>query len=166
LIFSLVWMVGCKKKPVTETSIVAPAPVAAAPQAAEVPEQVQKMVANFKRVYFDTDQSDLNSGSRSALTENVAIMQSQPDIRIELQGHADERGTTDYNLALGQRRAHSVFSHMKTTGISAQRLRVVSYGEERPATMGGSEAAWSQNRRCEFVITWGGDGGVEGTTGG
>ena len=95
---------GCKKPAPPEAPIVAPPAPAPAPVAAPVPEPVVEMVKNFQRVYFDFDSAALSDDSKSALVENAAIMQANTDIRIELQGHADERGTTDYNLALGQRR--------------------------------------------------------------
>jgi len=94
-------------------------------------------------------------------------MRQHNDIKVEVQGHADERGTTDYNLALGERRASAVYSYLSGAGgVSSARLKKISYGEERPLASGSAEAAWSKNRRCEFVITWGGVQSVRGTTGG
>ena len=81
-----------------------------------------------------------------------------------MQGHTDERGTTDYNLALGDRRANAVKDYLVGAGIGPSRLTIVSYGEELPAASGSNERAWSQNRRAEFVVTWGGEGEVKGTT--
>jgi peptidoglycan-associated lipoprotein len=121
------------------------------------------MAKNFKRVFFELDQVGLDPSSKSALDENVRIMTEHPDIKVELQGHADERGTTDYNLALGQRRANAVRKYMVSTGVGSSRLKVVSYGEERPLSSGSNENAWSKNRRAEFVITWGESGNVHGT---
>ena len=156
-------VVACKKKPVPEPAPVAPpapAPVAA-PAAA--PAQVVEMVKNFQRVFFDLDASELDASSKAALDANIRIMTEHPDIKVELQGHADERGTTDYNLALGQRRAQAVRRYMTTNGVATPRLKVVSYGEERPLRPGSNESAWSKNRRAEFVITWGDSEAVEGT---
>ncbi len=165
---ALVVGIGCKKKPAGTGPAVAPvteAPVAEA-AAVEAPPEVQEMVKNFQRVFFDFDKSELSADSKAALTDNVEIMQKHTDLRIEIQGHADERGTTDYNLALGQRRADAVTSFMKAQGVGASRIKVVSYGEERPLEGGSTERAWSKNRRCEFIVTWSGDTKVQGTTGG
>ena len=153
---------GCKKPAPPEAPIVAPPAPAPAPVAAPVPEPVVEMVKNFQRVYFDFDSAALSDDSKSALVENAAIMQANADIRIELQGHADERGTTDYNLALGQRRADAVRRHLTAQGIAGSRITVVSYGEEKPLDSGSSEGAWTRNRRAEFRITWG--EGASGTT--
>jgi peptidoglycan-associated lipoprotein len=156
-------VVGCKKKPAPpEAPIAAPPAPAPAPAAAPVPEPVVEMVKNFQRVYFDFDSAALSSDSKAALAENASIMQANTDIKIELQGHADERGTTDYNLALGQRRADAVRRYLSAQGIAGSRITVVSYGEEKPLDSRSSEGAWTKNRRAEFRITWG--EGVKGTT--
>ena len=160
LILSTVFVEGCKKK------IEEPATTMVAPPAAPSeppPPPVVEMAKNFTRVYFDFDSSTLTSQSKSALDANVQIMKDNGDIKLELQGHADERGTTDYNLALGQRRANSVYQYMTAGGIPTSRLKVISYGEERPRERGASETAWAQNRRAEFVITWKGEANVSGT---
>ena len=156
--------VACKKKPAPETtpSFSAPPP-APAPAPAAAPPQVQQMVRNFQKVYFELDSASLNSESKAALDENVRIMQQYTDIKLEVQGHADERGTTEYNLALGQRRGQAVRTYLVNSGIPASRLKVVSYGEERPAVSGSYETAWDQNRRTEFLITWGATDEVRGT---
>lgn len=153
---------GCKKKP-TDTTPVTSAPLPAeAPK--EVPREVQEMKANFERVYFDFDSSELTDGTKTLLDSNVALMGKKTDIKVEVQGHADERGTTDYNLALGQRRAQAVYNYLTARGVAPSRLKVVSYGEERPLASGSSETAWSKNRRAEFRITWGEDPNVAGST--
>ncbi len=97
-------------------------------------------------VYFDTNRDELTSSARAALDADVACYTSRSS-GMRLEGHADERGTTDYNLALGQRRAESVKRYLTGKGVPAGRLEAVSYGEERPAVNGHTEAAWSQNRR-------------------
>ena len=142
---------GCKKPLVTETPVIAPV---IAPVVDTVPNDIVELARNFTRVYYDIDSATLSSSAKSALDSNVRIMSARPDIKLEIQGHADERGTTDYNLSLGQRRADSVYRYMKSSGIAQSRVKVVSYGEEKPLRSGGAESAWSQNRRCEFVITW------------
>jgi len=155
---------GCKKKPPEETPVYEPAPAPAPKPAAEVPKEVTEMVANFSKVYFDFDQADLDGSSKAALDENAKIMAQHSDLKLELQGHADERGTTGYNLALGQRRANTVMKYLVSQGVARSRLKVVSYGEERPVDGGHYETAWSKNRRAEFAITWGDTSGVRGTT--
>ena len=161
LLLALVPALACKKK-VTET---APTTVSAPPEAPkEVPREVQEMKANFERVFFDFDSSELTDTTKTLLDSNVALMGKKTDIKVEVQGHADERGTTDYNLALGQRRAQAVYNYMSARGVAPSRLKVVSYGEERPLATGSSETAWSTNRRAEFRITWGEDTGVSGST--
>jgi peptidoglycan-associated lipoprotein len=155
LILSIVAMaspIGCKKKPPeTESTVVAPPPP---PPPAPAPPEVQEMVKNFERVFFDFDSSSLDDQSKSALKDNATIMSEHTDIKLEIQGHADERGTTDYNLALGQRRANAVLNFLSSNGVASSRLKVVSYGEERPLSEGHSETAWAQNRRAEFIITY------------
>ena len=119
---------------------------------------------NMQRAYFDYDRADLRSDARGAVDGNVSIMSQNNDVKIEVQGHADERGTTQYNMALGQRRANQVVTYMTNNGISSSRLRAVSYGEERPLSSGSDEASYSQNRRAEFKITYGGSQYIQGTT--
>lgn len=166
-LLGLVLLAGCKKKPpVDEGGIVdnTPPPVENKPPVATTPEHVSQMRANFERVFFDFDSSTLGGDSKSALEDNVRIMLEHSDVKVEVQGHADERGTTDYNIALGQRRGQSVVDYMQAKGIAGSRVKVVSYGEEKPLVAGASEQAWSQNRRAEFVILYGGDGTVQGTS--
>ena len=157
--------VGCKKKPVGENTIntVTEAPPEAAKP--EAPAEVKQMIQNFQRVYFDFDSTTLANDARAALDDNVVIMQSNTDIRIEIQGHADERGSTDYNMALGQKRAEAVTRYMQSKGIASSRIKVVSYGEERPLDGSNGERAWTKNRRAEFAIDWAGEAQVQGTTG-
>lgn len=113
---------------------------------------VEQLVANFERVHFSLDSATLSTDAKDALRANASILQEHPTLRIEVQGHADERGTIDYNLALGQRRAITVVDYLTTSGVSGDRLAVVSYGEERPLESGLGETAWAANRRAEFRI--------------
>ena len=163
LTLAVLTVVGCKKKPpediVDTTDIVQTGDV----EPEKIPDEVVDLARNFARVYFDLDSSTLSADAKQALDENVRIMQARPDLKLEVQGHADERGTTDYNLSLGQKRAQSVYTYMKTTGVGDSRIKVVSYGEERPLAGGSTESAWSKNRRCEFVITWSRTSDVQGT---
>lgn len=131
---------------------------------AKIPTHVQAIVDNFNKVYFDFDASELSVESRSALDANVALLQTHPNVKVQVQGHADERGATEYNLALGDRRANAVKDYMATSGVAPSRVSVISYGEEAPLTSGADERAWSQNRRAEFIVTWGGNGAVKSST--
>ncbi len=157
-------VVGCKKKPpeeVVPTTDIAP-PITDV-QPAPRPDAVQKMAANFRRVFFEFDATTLTSEGKAALDGNAVIMGEYLDLKLEIQGHADERGTTEYNIALGQKRADSVVQYMLARGVASSRVKSVSYGEERPLDGRSAEIAWEQNRRAEFVITWSGDAPVTGT---
>lgn len=108
-------------------------------------------------VHFDFDQSQIRADAQDVLTQKVAVLRAYPGIKLRIAGHADERGSTEYNLALGQRRAQAVKDYFANYGLDASRFETVSYGEERPVAMGHDESAWSQNRRDEFTITAGAD---------
>ena len=155
---------GCKKKPVdgpNDPIVTDPVEEQTGPRTAE--EGVTSMVYNFGRVHFPLDSHTLDAPSKAALAANVEIMQKFPTIEVEVQGHADERGTIDYNVALGQRRADAVRTYMTEMGVAPSRVRLLSYGEERPLSSGHDEVAWSENRRVEFRITAGTDPKIRGT---
>ena len=109
----------------------------------------QAVLANAV-VYFDYDQSNLTAKSIQALKGVSDLMQRNQKITISIEGHADERGTREYNLALGQRRAESVASYLIANGVNRNRLITKSYGEERPLSLGSNDTAWSKNRRVEI----------------
>jgi peptidoglycan-associated lipoprotein len=104
------------------------------------------------RVFFDTDQYDLDDRDRSTLDAQAAWLQSNPSVRVTVEGHADERGTRDYNLALGDRRANAAKNYLAARGVSPSRMTVISYGKERPEALGSDEDAWAQNRRAVTVL--------------
>jgi peptidoglycan-associated lipoprotein len=106
-------------------------------------------------VYFDYDRSEIRSDGRGVLDGKLPILRATPAIRLRIAGHADERGSTEYNLALGMRRAMTVKDYFVGFGIDAGRLETISFGEERPQAAGHDESAWSRNRRAEFVVTAG-----------
>jgi peptidoglycan-associated lipoprotein len=106
-------------------------------------------------VFFDYDKSEIREDAAAVLRPKVEILRASPQVQIQIQGHADERGSTEYNLALGNRRAEAVRQFLAGFGIAESRFSIISYGEERPLEMGQSEAAWSRNRRAQFVITAG-----------
>ncbi|MFN7145935.1 MAG: peptidoglycan-associated lipoprotein Pal [Myxococcota bacterium] len=155
---------GCKKKVPTTDPRPEPTPAPVEEAKKEVPAPIAEMAKNFNRVFFDFDAATLTAEGKSALEANAGIMKEYPDIKLEIQGHADERGTTEYNLALGQKRADAVVQYLLANGISSSRVKSVSYGEERPLDGQSTERAWSQNRRAEFVITWSGDAPVRGSS--
>jgi peptidoglycan-associated lipoprotein len=104
------------------------------------------------RVFFDTDQYDLDDRDRSTLDAQAAWLRSNPSVRVTVEGHADERGTRDYNLALGDRRANAAKNYLAARGVSSSRMTVISYGKERPEALGSDETAWAQNRRSVTVL--------------
>jgi len=109
--------------------------------------------ANFETIYFDFDKSDLRQDARDVLYKNADILlKAKTDAKIKIEGHCDERGSAEYNLALGERRAKSAMQYLITLGVPAERLSVLSFGKEKPAVDGHDEAAWAKNRRSEFVI--------------
>jgi peptidoglycan-associated lipoprotein len=108
-------------------------------------------------IHFDLDQSRVRSDDMGALDQKVAILQANPDLRIRVGGHCDERGSDEYNLALGNRRAQAAKQYLVSHGIEAGRIETQSWGEERPLVDGHDESAWSQNRRDEFEVVSGGD---------
>merc|ERR1711960_108269 len=103
------------------------------------------------RVFFATNKSVLTTASRDTLRKQAAFMRKKKDLTFSIEGHADERGTREYNLALGERRANAVKDYLMTYGISSSRLSVISYGKERPVNSGSNPLAWSQNRRSVTV---------------
>jgi peptidoglycan-associated lipoprotein len=107
--------------------------------------------------YFDYDQSDLSADARAVLDAKLPVLRANPGMRLRISGHADERGSDEYNLALGQRRAAAVKRYLTDQGVDGGRLDIVSYGEERPASEGESEEAFRKNRRAEFEIVAGGE---------
>jgi peptidoglycan-associated lipoprotein len=107
----------------------------------------------LKPVFYELDSSDLNAASQKVLDENAALLKKYPSWTITVEGHCDERGTPEYNLALGERRAITARAYLVSLGIPANRLRTVSYGKEFPFDPGHDEAAYSKNRRAHFVIT-------------
>jgi peptidoglycan-associated lipoprotein len=104
------------------------------------------------RVFFETDSSSLDDEDRRILDAHAAWLQRNPNVRVTVEGHADERGTREYNLALGDRRANAAKNYLQGRGIAASRLNVISWGKERPEALGSDESAWAQNRRAVTVV--------------
>ena len=104
-------------------------------------------------IYFDYDQAELRAEARERLAKNAEFLVSNAQFVVTIEGHCDERGTNEYNLALGERRAAAARDYMSSLGVAAARLKTISYGEERPFCTDSDESCWSQNRRGHFVIT-------------
>ena len=162
-------LTGCPKRPMTTgaaappptgptaTPTPTPAPPPAVmpsptPAPAARPAQFEEN-ANLKDVYFDFDKSDIRPQDAKTLDANAAWLKTRGNDLVLIEGHCDERGTNEYNLALGERRANAVRDYLGSLGVSGDRLRTISYGEERPVCTQHEESCWSQNRRAHLVIT-------------
>lgn len=108
-------------------------------------------------INFDYDKSDIRAGDARTLDQKLSILQANPSLRIQVAGHCDERGSDEYNIALGNRRALAAKQYLVDRGIAESRITTTSFGEERPVDAGSNEEAWARNRRDEFSITAGGD---------
>jgi peptidoglycan-associated lipoprotein len=115
--------------------------------------RVREALSNV--VYFDYDSNELTPDAQARLRTKAAILRANPGLQIRVDGHADERGSTEYNLALSQRRAETVRDFLAGYGIATSRISTIPYGEERPAVQGTGESVWAQNRRAEFSVTGG-----------
>jgi peptidoglycan-associated lipoprotein len=111
----------------------------------------------MERIHFDYDRSDLSEEAQRILQAKISVLREVPDLRIRIEGHADERGSDQYNDALGQQRAAAVKRYIAGFNIDASRLEIVSFGEQRPICQSGSDSCWAQNRRAEFQIIAGAD---------
>lgn len=142
-------------KPSINEEVVKEQPIKEAPTTeASIKEQPVTAVAatELEKVYFDFDSFVLTQTSRDILSKNAKWLQKNGRAKVQIEGHCDERGSDEYNLALGEKRAKSAMNYLVTLGVSADQLSVISYGKEKPADPGHNEAAWAKNRRAEFVI--------------
>ncbi len=130
---------------------------ARAAQAAQAAQDAMRATLN-QTIHFDFDQSDLRADAQAILDAKLPILLANPDLTIRIEGNTDSRGSTQYNLALGQRRAATAKRYLTDHGVADSRIETVSYGEERPVAQGMNEDAWAQNRRDDFTITGGGNG--------
>ena len=133
--------------PPAETPVRPGAPVAPAAQPAPAAVPLQD-------IFFDFDMSNIRDDQRAALDGNLTWLKAYATAKIIIEGHADERGTNEYNLALGERRAKATSDYLVAAGVGAGRISIVSYGEERPFVLGHDESAWKWNRRAHFVLTY------------
>jgi peptidoglycan-associated lipoprotein len=139
-------------EPVGEPTVVPPEPIRDDAISAASLDDLNKN-SPLKPVFFELDSSELNSAGQKALDENAALLKKYPSWTVTVEGHCDERGTAEYNLALGERRAITARAYLVSLGIPADRLRTVSYGKEFPFDPGNDESAFAKNRRAHFVIT-------------
>ena len=135
---------GCSKKTEMQTSTSTEDPAAALNAA------VQTITDGI--LYFDYDKYEVKSEYTGMLQQKAELMKAYPDIRVRIEGNCDERGTQEYNLALGERRARAVYDYMVMLGVNPDQLEMISYGKERPAVSGDSEEAWALNRRDNFHV--------------
>jgi len=138
--------------PVREPSIVPPEPVRDDAISSASLDDLNKN-SPLKPVFFELDSSDLSAVAQKSLDENASLLKRYPSWAVTVEGHCDERGTAEYNLALGERRAIAARAYLVSLGIPADRVRTVSYGKEFPFDPGHDEGAWGKNRRAHFVIT-------------
>lgn len=136
-------------QPVTPDSAVQEPLSAAPPKPATGNEN--RLQASLETIYFGFDSYELESAARETLVRDAQILKAQSGVRVTLEGHTDERGSDDYNLALGEKRAQAAMNYLVTLGVPAASLSTISYGREKPAAPGHDETAWGKNRRVEFV---------------
>jgi len=154
---AVIALAACSKKPPAELP---PAPggdtgteTGAAAPGGTVKGSQEDFVASVSsdRIFFGLDQYDVDAEDQATLQSQAAWLQQNPNVRVTIEGHCDERGTRDYNIALGERRANAAKNYLASLGIDPGRITTVSYGKERPAALGSDESAWAQNRRAVTV---------------
>ncbi|CAA7612063.1 MULTISPECIES: peptidoglycan-associated lipoprotein Pal [Magnetospirillum] len=146
-------LAACESAPESGATQASTASAPAAAKPSIVPGSEQDFIANVgDRVFFDYDKFALRADAKAGLDKQVAWLKKYPTYKMTIEGHADERGTREYNLALGERRANAVKDYMVGAGIAKDRVKTISYGKERPVALGSNEAAWSQNRRGVTVL--------------
>jgi peptidoglycan-associated lipoprotein len=130
----------------------APAPVAAAPEPVRPSPKEFVAIDALKPIYFDFDKYDIRPGDRRILDANAQWLKEHANQLVLIEGHCDERGTNEYNLALGERRAKSAMNYLVSQGVQANRITIISYGEERPVCTEHTEECWAKNRRAHFLV--------------
>lgn len=150
---------ACAKKPPetlppdpVDTSTPAPTPTSTSGPIEGSGAHFRQVMAGQDTIYFDTDKYDIDSQDAAALRSQAQYLLQYTQARATIEGHADERGTREYNLALGERRANAAKNYLVSLGVPAERLSTISYGKERPVATGSNESAWAQNRRAVTVV--------------
>ncbi len=134
----------------TPTPTPAPTPTPSGPRPGSQADFIASVTSD--RIFFDTDKSDVDDADKATLQSQAQWMLKYPQVRVTIEGHADERGTREYNLALGDRRANAAKNYLASLGVDASRMTVISYGKERPDALGSDEASWAKNRRAVSVV--------------
>jgi len=140
--------------PVTRPAPPAETPIRPASPVAPATPTTPAAAVPLQDIFFDFDKSNIRDDQRAALGQGVSWLKGNPTAKVTIEGHADERGTNEYNLALGERRAKATKDYLVAAGVDAARIATVSYGEERPFLLGHDESAWKWNRRAHFVLTY------------
>ncbi|OGC92004.1 MAG: peptidoglycan-associated lipoprotein [candidate division Zixibacteria bacterium RBG_16_48_11] len=149
---------GCKKGTKLEPAVEKPPQKTEEPVQKEQPPQpvqepqVSKREIIFQKIHFDFDKYNLRPDAITALNENAKVLMENPTVKMRIEGHCDERGTVEYNLALGEKRAQAAKEYLVKLGVSAGRVETISYGKEKPVAFGTNEDAWAKNRRDEFAV--------------
>jgi peptidoglycan-associated lipoprotein len=151
---AFLFTVSCQKRVQAQapTPAAAPAPAPAAPAPAPAPAKMDVPSFMTERIYFDFDKSVLKLEAQALLKKKADWLKANPNAKLLIEGNCDERGTAEYNLALGERRAESAKKFLVDLGIDAKRVSTISYGEERPIDPAHTQAAWSKNRNDGFVV--------------
>ena len=153
-------LAACKKEapeelpPPPQQTQVTPTPTTPTPSG-PIPGTQQhfaQMMQGRDTIFFDTDKFDIDAEDQSALRQQAQYLQQYPNVRATVEGHCDERGTREYNIALGERRANAAKNYLVSLGVSADRISTVSYGKERPVALGSNEQAWARNRRAVTIV--------------
>ena len=160
---SLLTMTSCAKKQVKSDEGAKAADVKAAdrgPAKATGPAdtvseklRAEMMAFEAESIYFDFDKSDIKPAAKAVMEKKAAWLRANPQFKVAIEGHCDERGTNEYNMALGERRAKAAQKFLNALGVSADKMSTISYGEEKPADPGHNEKAWSKNRRDDFKLS-------------
>jgi len=158
MLASTIALAACQKKapeelppPPAETTAPAPTPTPSGPAVGSQQHFVDAVGQANTVVYFDTDRFNIDAEDQTKLQRQAQYFSQYSQVNFTIEGHADERGTREYNLALGERRANAAKNYLVSIGIPANRIRTVSYGKERPVALGSNEAAWAQNRRAATI---------------
>lgn len=163
ILLGAILMSGCAKPPVTDTTDVSSKPMstvekdsvdhkASTPDNSQTANKTATPNTTLVRIHFAYDQSTLTDESQKILAANAMILKTEPAMKLAIEGHCDSRGSDEYNIALGARRAQVVKDYLVSLGVTEDRLQTISYGEEMPADMSMNEQAWAQNRRAEFKV--------------
>ena len=157
-VFILAFCWGCKQGTKIKPAVEQPAPKEE-PKAEEKPappveekKVTETVEIKLEPIYFDFDKYFIRQDAKKVLNQNAQLLKDNPQVNIRIEGNCDERGTVEYNLALGEKRARSAMDYLVNLGVEPSRISIISYGKEKPLYPGSNEEAWSKNRRDDFVI--------------